>query len=180
MFGVKPESLGWWHQTVFLTLITASQAFLNHRGIRIASKITDVSGYLIFATTFSHSAKLKAVSVNVLGFRAPLGAFIAAWGGIAMLTSAPFDNWWHDAYGIDVKIVSPPHILLILGVYAVVIGTLVLLAGHMNRSQSSSHTAERRLILYIGHTLELAESTQRNRQIIMEEYVARKEFQRPN
>jgi hypothetical protein len=67
-----------------------------------------------------------------------------------MLTSAPFDNWWHDAYGLDVKIVSPPHILLILGVYAVVIGTLVLLAGHMNRAQFSSHAPERRLIVYIS------------------------------
>src|SRR5882724_8168007 len=54
-------------------------------------------------------------SVNVLGFRAPLGAFIAAWGGGAMLTSAPFDNWWHEAYGLDVKIISPPHMLLALG-----------------------------------------------------------------
>ena len=26
---------------------------------------------------------------------------------IAMLASGPFDNWWHDAYGLDVKIISP-------------------------------------------------------------------------
>jgi amino acid transporter len=51
MFGVKPEALGWWQQTLFLTVITASQAFLNHRGIRITSKITDLSGYLIFVVT---------------------------------------------------------------------------------------------------------------------------------
>ena len=62
MFGVKPESLGWWHQTVFLTLITASQAFLNHRGIRIASKITDVSGYLIFVVTVILVASLVIYS----------------------------------------------------------------------------------------------------------------------
>ncbi|HEX7907958.1 MAG TPA: amino acid permease [Paraburkholderia sp.] len=51
MFGVNPDSLGWWQQTIFLTVITASQAFLNHRGIRITSKITDLSGYLIFVVT---------------------------------------------------------------------------------------------------------------------------------
>ncbi len=67
-----------------------------------------------------------------------------------MLTSAPFDNWWHDAYGIDVKIVSPPHMLLIFGEYAVVIGTLVLLAAHMNRLTASSRKNERRLALYIN------------------------------
>jgi hypothetical protein len=46
-----------------------------------------ICAYLILTTTFSRSVKLKAASVNVLGFRAPLGAFIAAWGGIAMLTA---------------------------------------------------------------------------------------------
>src|SRR5271169_7008353 len=35
-----------------------------------------ICGYLIVATTFGHSSRLKATSVNVLGFRAPLGAFI--------------------------------------------------------------------------------------------------------
>src|ERR1700693_4067532 len=115
-----------------------------------------VCGYLIFATTFSHSAKLKAASVNALGFRAPLGAFIAAWGGIAMLTSAPFDNWWHAAYGLDVKIVSPPHTLLILGMRGVSVGVLFLLLAAMNRAADAGRAGEQsfrtlqRLLLYAG------------------------------
>jgi hypothetical protein len=114
-----------------------------------------ICGYLIFATTFSHSAKLRAASVNVLGFRAPLGAFIAAWGGIAMLTSAPFDNWWHAAYGLDVKIVSPPHTLLILGIRAVAVGVLFLILAAMNRANSgeaasSNYKSLQRLFLYTG------------------------------
>ncbi len=114
-----------------------------------------ICGYLIFATTFGHSAKLKDVSVNVLGFRAPLGAFIAAWGGIAMLTSAPFDNWWHAAYGLDVKIVSPPHTLLILGTRGVSVGVMFLILAAMNRSATrldatATHTMLRRLFLYMG------------------------------
>jgi len=116
-----------------------------------------ICGYLIFATTFGRSAELKGSSVNVLGFSAPLGAFIAAWGGIAMLTSAPFDNWWHAAYGLDVKIVSPPHTLLILGIRAVGVGVLFLILAAMNRSASgdvnqgeSSFRALQRLFLYLG------------------------------
>ncbi|MBN3852298.1 amino acid permease [Paraburkholderia sp. Ac-20340] len=62
MFGVNPDSLGWWDQTIFLTLITASQAFLNHRGIRITSKITDLSGYLIFVVTVVLVVSLLAYS----------------------------------------------------------------------------------------------------------------------
>jgi hypothetical protein len=116
-----------------------------------------ICGYLIFATTFGHSAKLKAASVNVLGFRAPLGAFIAAWGGIATLTSAPFDNWWHAAYGLDVKIVSPPHTLLILGLRAVSVGILFLILAAMNRSATVDLPSSKRhfkalqiLFLYLG------------------------------
>jgi len=115
-----------------------------------------VCGYLIFATTFGSSAELKRISVKVLGFRAPLGAFIAAWGGIAMLTSAPFDNWWHAAYGLDVKIVSPPHTLLILGIRAVGVGVLFLILSAMNRASEAGVTGERGhlslqlLFLYLG------------------------------
>ena len=60
------------------------------------------------------------------GFRGPLGAFVCSWGGVAMIASGPFDNWWHNAYGLDVKILSPPHILLALGMTGIRFGTLIL------------------------------------------------------
>ena len=53
-----------------------------------------------------------------------------------MITSAPFDNWWHAAYGLDVKIVSPPHTLLILGIRAVAVGILFLILAAMNRAMA--------------------------------------------
>lgn len=95
-------------------------------------------GYLIFSTTFSRNAAARAGSVHVLGFSGPLGAFLSAWGGVAMLTSAPFDNWWHNAYGLDVKIISPPHTLLVAGIFGVEIGTLFLIMAAMNRAEGSS------------------------------------------
>ena len=39
---------GWWIQTMFITAITATQAILNHFGIRATTLLTDFSGYLIF------------------------------------------------------------------------------------------------------------------------------------
>ncbi len=112
-----------------------------------------ICAYLIAVNTFGSSARLKTASVNVLNFRAPLGAFIAAWGGIAMIASAPFDNWWHAAYGLDVKIVSPPHTLLILGIRAVDVGILFLILAAMNRAStdnSPTFNTLQRLFLYIG------------------------------
>lgn len=89
-------------------------------------------GYLILKTTFTERSRTDVVTI--WGLKGPLGAFIAAWGGVAMITSAPFDNWWHDAYGLDVKIVSPPHVLLIVGGFAVMVGTLVLIQSLLNRA----------------------------------------------
>jgi hypothetical protein len=116
-----------------------------------------ICAYLMLVNTFGRSARLKDASVNVLGFRAPLGAFIAAWGGIAMITSAPFDNWWHAAYGLDVKIVSPPHTLLILGMRAVAVGILFLILAVMNRASTDNTPSGERtykklqwLFLYVG------------------------------
>src|SRR5579862_1045361 len=107
-------------------------------------------GYLILNTTFRRSPELLASSVSVFGFRAPLGAFLAAWGGVAMLTSAPFDNWWHNAYGLDVKIISPPHTLLMLGIFAVDIGAFFLIAAAMNRADGVLLKKLQWLLLYLG------------------------------
>ncbi len=39
---------GWWIQTLFIAGLTATQATLNHVGIRATTILTDFSGYLIF------------------------------------------------------------------------------------------------------------------------------------
>lgn len=107
-------------------------------------------GYLILATTFLRRPSMLANSVGVFGLRGPLGAFLGAWGGIAMLTSAPFDNWWHDAYGLDVKIVSPPHVLLMIGIASISYGALILVLGAMNRAVGGQRRALQGLLLFLG------------------------------
>jgi hypothetical protein len=106
-----------------------------HIAIHMCGILAGVScGYLVLSTTFNPRSVLRECSVSIWGFRGALGAFIAAWGGIAMLTSAPFDNWWHDTYGLDVKILSPPHMVLAMGILAVHVGALILVLGQMNRA----------------------------------------------
>jgi hypothetical protein len=107
-------------------------------------------GYLILNTTLAKHSGLRDSSVRIWGFRAPLGAFLAAWGGIAMIVSAPFDNWWHDAYGLDVKILSPPHMLLAAGILAVHLGALILILGGMNRAEGELRVRFQALFLYVG------------------------------
>ncbi len=124
-----------------------------HLAIYLCGVLAGITcAYLIFSTTFGGSAEARSGGVRVLGFTGPLGAFVAAWGGVAMLTSAPFDNWWHNAYGLDVKIISPPHTLLVIGVFGVEIGSLFLIMAAMNRAEGNTALFRRlqRLLLYLA------------------------------
>ena len=122
-----------------------------HIAIHMCGILAGIScGYLVLSTTFDPRSVLRECSVTIWGFRGALGAFIAAWGGIAMLTSAPFDNWWHDTYGLDVKILSPPHMVLAMGILAVHIGALILILGQMNRATGQLRTQLLVLFLYVG------------------------------
>ncbi|NBU13726.1 MAG: amino acid permease, partial [Alphaproteobacteria bacterium] len=44
------DSANYQNEVIFLAAITGLQALVNHFGIRLTAKLTDLSGYLIFAT----------------------------------------------------------------------------------------------------------------------------------
>ncbi len=141
-----------WHRSI------GRDAFLTpaHIAIYMCGVLAGIScGYLILSTTFGNSP-LRQTSVNVWGFRGPLGAFIAAWAGFVMLTSAPFDDWWHSAYGLDVKILSPPHMVLALGMIGVEFGALILILGQMNRATRDHRRWLDALFLYVGSMILVA------------------------
>jgi hypothetical protein len=107
-----------------------------HLAIYLGGVLAGLScGWLALATTFGRSPEAQpAPAVRFWGFRAPLGAWVVIWGAFAMVTSAPFDDWWHHAYGLDVKIVSPPHMVLAAGMIAIQLGTMLLAVSAANRA----------------------------------------------
>jgi hypothetical protein len=128
-----------------------------HLAIHLCGILAGIaSAYLILSTTFDRQSPLRKTSVRMWGFRGPLGAFIMAWGGLCMIISAPFDDWWHRAYGLDVKILSPPHAVLALGIFGVHAGVLALILAYMNRSQSRLRGRYLKLFLYVGGILLVA------------------------
>ncbi len=122
-----------WHMTIGRDTFWSPPHLMTY----LSAILVGIScGYVAFKATFALTAVERAQSVGVGGFRAPLGAWVCVWGTLAMLTSAPFDNWWHGAYGLDVKIISPPHTLLSFGMYAIVIGALFMIAAGQNRARA--------------------------------------------
>lgn len=62
-------------------------------------------------------------------FRDVRPGLAAAGTGMAItLAAAPFDNAWHEIYGIDITIWSPPHLLAIFGVSGAALGLSMLVA----------------------------------------------------
>jgi hypothetical protein len=136
-----------WHMTIGRdTFWTPAHLLIQFGGIVAAVTCT----YLVFATTFGNDAAMKDASVGMWGFRGPLGAFLCAWGGVTMVTSAPFDDWWHNSFGLDVQILSPPHIVLAIGILGVEIGFMVLLVAQQNRAEGALRERLTRLFLYMA------------------------------
>jgi hypothetical protein len=146
---------GYWDISWHMTVGRDSFWTPAHIAIQLGGIIAGSCGaYLIIATTLGRT-KLDEVSVRVWGFRGPLGAFVAVWGAAAMVISAPFDNWWHAAYGLDVKILSPPHAVLTLGILMVATGGVLLILAPLNRSAKRTAKLEWMLLVVSGEVLVL-------------------------
>lgn len=66
--GVDTSTWGYWHQFIFVAIVLVTQALLNHYGIDITTKVTDFSGYLIFALTIILIIALFVFSPVALDF----------------------------------------------------------------------------------------------------------------
>jgi hypothetical protein len=142
-----------WHRTIGRdTFWTPAHLAIYLGGI--VSGLT--CGWLALRTTFAGSPDDRAAAVRFWGFRAPFGAWVSIWGAIAMVTSAPFDDWWHNAYGLDVKIVSPPHMVLAAGIGAVQTGAMLMALASQNRAGGARRDLNRLFLLGAGLLLLLA------------------------
>jgi hypothetical protein len=120
-----------WHMTIGRDSLWSPPHLLEQLGAAIAGS---VCGAYVLWLTFRAPAALRARTVRFWSFNGPLGAWVVIWGALAMIMSVPFDNWWHGAYGLDVQILSPPHSVLMIGVLAIQLGTLIFTLAARNRA----------------------------------------------
>jgi hypothetical protein len=142
-----------WHRTIGRDTFWTPA----HIGIYLGGVVSGLTcGWLALRTTFAGSPQDRAASVRFWGFRAPFGAWVSIWGAIAMLTSAPFDDWWHNAYGLDVKIISPPHMVLAAGIGAIQAGAMLMALASQNRAGGARPDLNRLFLLGAGLLVLLA------------------------
>ena len=139
-----------WHMTVGRDTFWTAPHMLEYLSAITAGL---ACGYVVLRATFARAGARddnNGATVRFWGFRAPLGAWITIWGTFAMLASAPFDDWWHNAYGLDVKIVSPPHMVLFWGMLGILVGALVLTASAQNRSEARAAVRDAWIYAFAG------------------------------
>lgn len=123
-----------WHRTIGRDTFWSPPHLLQQAGAIVAGL---TCGFVALSTTFAGSSEARGRTVRFWNFfQAPLGAWVCIWGTIMMITSAPFDDWWHNAYGLDVKIISPPHAVLASGMIAIQLGAMLMSLGAQNRAES--------------------------------------------
>ena len=142
-----------WHRTIGRDTFWTPA----HIGIYLGGVVSGLTGgWLALRTTFAGSPADRASAVRFWGFRAPFGAWVSIWGAIAMLTSAPFDDWWHNAYGLDVEIISPPHMVLAAGIGAIQSGAMLMALASQNRAGGLRRDLNRLFLFGAGLLLLLA------------------------
>ena len=144
-----------WHRTI------GRDSFWTpaHVAIYLGGAVAGLScGWLVLHTTFAGTERDKAGGVSFWGFRGPLGAWVCIWGSIAMITSGPFDDWWHNAYGLDVEILSPPHVVLAAGIFTIQIGAMLMALARQNNAEAAERPLQR-LFMYAGGVLLLMMAT---------------------
>ena len=116
------------------------------------------ANYAAVALACAAAARLAQVATRdgggvALGpLRAPLGAWIALWGGLALVAALLFDRWWQASYGLAAGIWHPPQIAKALAYFAVVVGAWVWALGrqHDLRGELAAALACGALLALIG------------------------------
>ncbi|HYL43841.1 MAG TPA: hypothetical protein VEU97_10680 [Ktedonobacteraceae bacterium] len=74
-------------------------------------------------------------------FHAPLGFLMVGFGAFTDLLAAPFDNYWHQLYGIDVTLWSPFHLMGSIGGVLAGLGSVYIFASEasIERQTPGSH-----------------------------------------
>lgn len=139
-----------WHMSIGRDGLFAPPHMVIYVGAVVAGLF---STYQILTLTLTKNHPGRASAVPFWGvFYGPLGAMFCVWGALAMLTSAPFDDWWHNTYGLDIQILTPPHTILIVGIMTVqfgaIVGVLALQNKYRNTDITGGATSQRLTLLF--------------------------------
>ncbi len=119
-----------WHDLVGRNEFFTPPHMMLYSGIAVSGLI---ALFVVLFDTYRYYKKQPGVddnsTVRILHFfHAPLGYVILGFGAFIGLLAAPFDNYWHILYGIDVTLWSPFHLMGTVGGIIVGLGIAFVFA----------------------------------------------------
>ncbi len=119
-----PVSLLWdfsWESTVGIDRVWAPPHVANYAAVALAAGAA--------LGMMRQTTQADGPGVRLGKWHAPLGAWLALWGGLAFLTAFIFDRWWQAGYGLAAGIWHPPQLLKAAAFFAVTLGAWLACAG---------------------------------------------------
>jgi hypothetical protein len=117
-----------WHLVVGRDDFWSPPHLLIYGGVA-ASGLVCLTAGLVATYRAWRDGPMVAHGVRLLGrVHAPLGVVIAGTGLAVVLLAAPFDNLWHELYGIDVALWAPFHLMGLIGGAWAGLGAVYLVA----------------------------------------------------
>ena len=145
MVGVLMSYLGFswdvqWHTDVGPDTFFTAPHLMLYSGIGVAGLTCLVVTLICTAAARRGDTRVMNQTTPILWgrYRAPIGYLIGGFAAVAfLLYGGIFDQWWHDLYGFDVTLISPPHVGLILSIFMIMAGALVAMSGDVRRAVRS-------------------------------------------
>ncbi len=106
--------------------------------------------FVVLLDTLRYKQKKAGVddssTISLLGlFHAPLGFILLGIGMLIDLIAAPFDNYWHQLYGVDVTLWTPFHLMGVLGAMLAGLGIIYAMASEAVYEREVEHPSPRLL-----------------------------------
>ena len=140
--------LGWdrrWHDYLGRDQFWIPPHMLIYSGVGVAGVLALL---VVLAETVRYRRHVAGVNdsttLSVLGYiHAPLGFILLGFGALTDLIAAPFDNYWHELYGIDVTLWAPFHLMGTFGGLMAGIGIIYALASEITYDRHSTRPVRR-------------------------------------
>ena len=148
--------IGWnwdiaWHRTIGRDTVWTPPHVAVYSAVAVAFLY---NAALVLSYTFG---RLRGTpGIRVLWFVGPAATFITLWSILLQGTGFLFDSWWHDVYGLDVVLFSPPHYALTIAIALFHFAQFAVVASYFNATEPVLRKVETGLLLllwsfYIGH-----------------------------
>ena len=136
-----------WHDIVGRDQFWIPPHIMMYTGVAGAGLIT--LGIVLVDTRRYYQKKAgvdDSSTTSVLGFfHAPLGFILLGFGMLIDAIAAPFDNYWHELYGIDVTFWAPFHLMGHLGAAIGGLGIIYAFASEAVQQRQAEHPSRRLL-----------------------------------